>query len=95
MPENRRQGLGEIVSKGVINYAFDQLNLRRIRLRVLANNSVAISLYQKLGFKKEGTLREEQFRNGVYIDVHLFGLLKADYHFTLTTSKASAYSALT
>lgn len=77
-PENRKQGLGEVISKAMISYAFDQLNLRRLRLEVLATNQPAINLYQKIGFKKEGTLREEQFRDGVYLDIYLFGLLKKE-----------------
>lgn len=78
MSENRGQGLGELISKAIISYAFDQLNLRRLRLEVLATNLPAINLYQKIGFEKEGVLREEQFRDGVYVDIYLFGLLKSD-----------------
>ncbi len=51
--------------------------VRRIELRVEADNQRAISFYKKLGFKAEGTLRKYMKReqDAEYVDVHLMGLL--------------------
>ena len=51
--------------------------VRRIELRVEADNKRAISFYKKLGYKAEGTLRRymKREKDADYVDVHLMGLL--------------------
>jgi RimJ/RimL family protein N-acetyltransferase len=51
--------------------------VRRIELRVEADNKRAISFYKNLGFEAEGTLRKYMKReqDADNIDVHLMGLL--------------------
>ena len=70
------RGLGSKVSRYVIDYAFDHLNLHRIELEVLSINARAVKLYLKLGFQQEGILRDAQYRSGSYIDVVRMGLLE-------------------
>jgi len=55
----------------LINYIFYEMNLRKILLKVFSNNERAIHVYKKLGFNIEGTLKEQLFRNGKYIDEHI------------------------
>ena len=75
----RGKGLGREITDRVVRYAFDELNLRRVELRLLATNERACRLYSAAGFREEGRLREAQFRNGGYVDVLLMGLLRAEY----------------
>lgn len=70
------KGLGQSITQATIDYGFDQLNLHRIELEVLANNSRAIHIYEKLGFRREGIQRDAQFRDGQYIDVIIMALLE-------------------
>lgn len=69
-------GLGQTVTAAVMDYGFDQLNLHRIELEVLASNARAIHIYEKLGFKREGVRRDAQFRSGHYFDVVLMAILE-------------------
>jgi ribosomal protein S18 acetylase RimI-like enzyme len=41
---------------------------QKLSLRVLSTNSAAISLYERLGFTREGVLRHEFIINGSYVD---------------------------
>jgi ribosomal protein S18 acetylase RimI-like enzyme len=41
---------------------------RKLSLRVLGTNEAAIRLYERLGFQREGVLREEFLVNGAYVD---------------------------
>jgi len=41
---------------------------RKLSLRALGTNEPAIRLYQRLGFKQEGLLRDEFLINGNYVD---------------------------
>jgi len=74
-----RKGLGTAVSRKVIELGFDELNLRRISLRVLETNHRAIELYCSLGFVHEGRLRRAHRRQGRWIDVLVMGLLIDEY----------------
>ena len=71
----RGKGLGKSVSEAVIRFGFDELNLRRIELTLIAGNQAALSLYQSLGFEQEGVMRDAQFRGGKYCDVLMMALL--------------------
>jgi len=41
---------------------------RKLTLRVLSTNAAAIALYERLGFTREGVLRNEFIINGGYVD---------------------------
>lgn len=72
----RGRGVGERTSLAVLKYGFEELNLHRIELSVLASNEAALSLYRKLGFEVEGTMRDAQFRSGRFVDVTLMAILE-------------------
>lgn len=69
-------GLGRSVVSRVLKFSWEELNLRRIQLNVLASNERAIRLYKGCGFFEEGKLREAQFKGGQYVDVVLMGILR-------------------
>ncbi len=46
--------------KAVLHIAFDELKLHRVTLGVYDFNISAISCYEKIGFVKEGLLRESK-----------------------------------
>lgn len=85
----RGQGFGEEATRVLCRFAFDELNLHKIRLDVHATNAPAIRTYEGVGFRREGVLREENFRRGQYIDVLRMGLLRGE----LTEPKPARASA--
>ncbi|MFD1067780.1 GNAT family N-acetyltransferase [Oceanobacillus locisalsi] len=54
----RGKGIGQKMVTKVLNIAFDQLSLHRIGLGVFTFNEAAIKSYEKVGFVKEGLLRD-------------------------------------
>ena len=67
-------------NKILIKHAFNQLNLRRIYGGSLSQN--VISFYCRLlGFKSEGVLVQDVFKDGQYRDVYNIGLLKSECSF--------------
>lgn len=72
---NQGKGYGSLSTKFMIDYAFDELNLKRLTLSLLSDNKRAFSLYQKYGFVQEGLLINDQFKNGKYHDVILMALM--------------------
>lgn len=77
--ENRSKGFGREATKLIIDYAFNTINLNRVQLHVAVENSKAIAVYKKVGFKIEGTLCQAMYRNGKYYDFYLMALLKEDF----------------
>jgi len=74
----RGKGLGEEATRTLCRYGFDEMNLHKIRLDVHAGNAAALRTYERVGFRKEGLLREEAYRGGRYIDVVRMGLLRGE-----------------
>ncbi|MBF0370537.1 MAG: GNAT family N-acetyltransferase [Magnetococcales bacterium] len=79
--EKSRQGrgLGREALGLMVDYAFDLLELNRIWIRVVAYNERALTLYRKMGFQDEGILRQHAFRWGSHHNVHLLGLMAAEW----------------
>lgn len=73
------QGLGTETNQLAVAYAFEILNLNKVWLGVNLTNQRAYQSYLKAGFKNEGTLRQEVFRNGRYHDVARMSLIKSEY----------------
>lgn len=76
----RGQGLSYVAYQQFIPFMFEYRNLHKISLEVLATNTIAISLYRKLGFVEEGRKRDEVFKNGFYIDSIIMSIIKEEYY---------------
>ncbi len=57
-----------------VKYCFEHLNMHKIYLHVFESNERAIHCYEKVGFRKEGTLVEHHFQNGKYENVIIMGI---------------------
>lgn len=73
------RGIGTEVTKLLVAYGFEKLNLNRLWLGVNAENKGGVRAYEKAGFVREGILRQEQYRNFQYYDVIRMGLLRSEY----------------
>lgn len=76
----QRRGYGTEVVLWTLSWAFRMLNLHRVDLDVFEWNPGAIRLYEKLGFKREGRMREHLWFNGRYWDQLLMGMLQHEWH---------------
>ncbi|NOT46966.1 MAG: GNAT family N-acetyltransferase [Acidobacteria bacterium] len=63
----------------LIGHAFSELGMNRIEIRCSAENLRSGAIPERLGFKKEGVLRQSQFRNGKLHDFNVYGLLKSEW----------------
>jgi RimJ/RimL family protein N-acetyltransferase len=72
-------GYGTDAMKIIIKFIFEQMNINKIKLFVYSFNKRAIRTYEKTGFRVEGVLRQEIFRNGEYHDEIIMGLLREDW----------------
>ena len=65
------QGYGTQAAKLAITYAFEELKLHKVILRVLAGNDRAKKSYEKAGFVQEAYLKDEVYLEDRFRDVIL------------------------
>jgi L-phenylalanine/L-methionine N-acetyltransferase len=65
----QRQGVGLALMQALCDYADGWAQVLRIELTVFVDNLGAIALYERCGFRVEGTHRAYAMRDGVYADV--------------------------
>lgn len=76
--ENQGRGIGTFAVKAMLRHAFGNLNLHRVELTVMENNLRAQHLYEKVGFVREGIKRKARYKNGEFIDVYCYAILRED-----------------
>ena len=63
----------------LLDYAFEELALHRIEADVDPRNTPSIRTVERLGFQREGYLRERWKVNGEIQDTVFFGLLRPEW----------------
>lgn len=76
--EFRGKGFGSEAAKLIVDYAFKNLKLHRVFLRVFKNNEVAISSYKRVGFKIEGIARDMVYLDNCYNDVVFMSMINSE-----------------
>ena len=74
----RGRGYGQAATRWLLSQAFEQLDLQRVYLHVLANNRPAIRAYERCGFEREGVLRRHACKQGQFMDMLVMGCLRPD-----------------
>jgi len=63
----------------ILFFGFDELGINRIEAEVMEGNIASEKVLEKLGFTKEGVLREWMYWNGNHYDMTMFSLLKKNF----------------
>ena len=79
-PKFRGKGYGKLSYQKFLPFIFNNFLLHKISLEVLSTNTIAISLYKKLGFVQEGVKRDEVFKNYKWVDSIIMSILKREYN---------------
>lgn len=72
------KGYGQESLALIIRYAWDELRLHLIYANVNGYNIPSQKVFEKLGFEKEGILRERIYKKGKYEDVFMYSLIKGE-----------------
>lgn len=78
-PEYWGQGIMTEALAEMIRFGFKEMDLNRIQVSIEPSNERSLRLVQRLGFKREGVLRDNYFFKGVYQDDVMFSLLRREW----------------
>ncbi len=81
------QGYITEVLRAVIKYGFQELTINRIEAEVMQGNVASEKVLTKLGFAKEGILRQWMLWNEKHYDMTMYSLLQSEFDFTADFKK--------
>jgi RimJ/RimL family protein N-acetyltransferase len=74
-----RQGMTSEAINLILDFAFNERDFHRIYARVMHPNTASLKLLDKLGFTKEGTMRQAVYRDNEWLDFVWFAMLKNEF----------------
>ncbi len=80
--DRSKQGKGYSIEAQnlLFEYAFEELNLKKLNSYVVNFNNACIKMLDKLGsIKKEGKLERHYYTEGAYHDIYIFAIFKEDF----------------
>ena len=63
--------------KIIVDYAFNQLKLRRVYAKAFIKNKPSVRVLEKNDFKLEGILKKELPKNNKFFDVYIYAKIKS------------------
>lgn len=76
----RGKGVAFRASKLLLQYAFSELDLNRVYLYTETENTAAVRSYERIGFRREGILKQDIFSKGRYVDRYVYGITKREFY---------------
>ncbi|KAF9477326.1 acyl-CoA N-acyltransferase [Pholiota conissans] len=78
-PQFQNKGYGTKITKFMVEYGFQYLNLHRISAVIPDGNDAAVAVCKQSGFTDEGRERKARWQNGEWRDNILLGVLVDDW----------------
>jgi RimJ/RimL family protein N-acetyltransferase len=72
-------GYATEAASALLEWAFDTLDLNRVQAETDTRNAASARVLEKLGFVREGTLREDCVVNGEVSDSWVYGLIRREW----------------
>jgi RimJ/RimL family protein N-acetyltransferase len=73
------KGVAKEASRLILSYGFEELCLNRIYLFTEVDNIAAQKLFERVGFKREGILKQDVYSHGAFADRIAYGFLKEEW----------------
>jgi ribosomal-protein-alanine N-acetyltransferase len=79
MPEHRGHGVGTAAQGLLVHYLFEHTVANRLEALTNDGNIGEQKALERLGFRREGLMRNRSFIRGDYVGVLIYGLLRTDH----------------
>jgi RimJ/RimL family protein N-acetyltransferase len=77
--DSTSKGMGTEATARILQVAFEELRMHRVTTRIAVGNVASERIMQKLGFLKEGTLRDEVKVGERWLDHTVWGILDKEW----------------
>jgi len=78
-PDYWGQKIGEEATRLLVEYAFNELNIFKLKASILVVNEGSWRCAEKNGFTRVATCKKDMYVNGEYLDNYVYSLLKEDW----------------
>ncbi|MBH5317262.1 GNAT family N-acetyltransferase [Paenibacillus sp. GSMTC-2017] len=78
--EFQGNGIMTKVAKALSEYAFSELNLNKVEIRVAVGNKKSSSIPERLNFVNEGRIRQAEWLYDHYVDHIVYGILVEEWN---------------
>jgi ribosomal-protein-serine acetyltransferase len=78
--EFQGNGIMTRVAKSLTHYAFCELNLNKVEIRAAVENKKSRSIPERLGFVKEGSIRQAEWLYDHFVDHVVYGMLAEEWN---------------
>jgi RimJ/RimL family protein N-acetyltransferase len=89
LPNERRKGYGTEAVQLMVDYLFLSKDIVRIEATTNVGNKASQRVLEKVGFKREGTIRKLTFVRGVWTDHYLHSILREEWKEPKILTKAT------
>jgi RimJ/RimL family protein N-acetyltransferase len=79
LPEERGKGYGSEAVELLTDYVFSHRTIERVGATSDVENPASYRMLERLGFVREGTLRQSLFHHGAWHDVAIYGLTRKEW----------------
>ncbi|MGG4398079.1 GNAT family protein [Paenibacillus thiaminolyticus] len=73
------RGVMTEVAQRVLAFGFRDIGVNRVEAKIDPENIASERLLLRLGFQKEGVMRQQEFEKGRYVDIAMYSLLKNEH----------------
>ncbi|CAH8771079.1 GNAT family N-acetyltransferase [Paenibacillus dendritiformis] len=73
------RGVMTEAAQRVLSFGFRDIGVNRIEAKIDPENIASERLLLRLGFQKEGVMRQQEFEKGRYVDIAMFSMLRSEY----------------
>ena len=77
--EYQGRGIMTKAVRALTDYAFNQLKLNKVEIRAAVENKKSRYIPERLGFVKEGTIRQAEWLYDHFVDHIVYGMLKDEW----------------
>ena len=78
-PDYWGEGYATEAARAILAFGFGELRLHRIWARCVAENAASYRVLEKIGMRREGCLREEEWMKGQWWDTLVYGILDHEW----------------
>jgi RimJ/RimL family protein N-acetyltransferase len=72
------KGYGEEASRLLLKFLFEQYPINKCYGYCLAEHPATVKMMKKMGFKQDGTLRQDIYKDGQFKDILLLSILRSE-----------------